>query len=238
MDNNSSLSSSKKTFSVAETFSFGWNKTFQNIKFYIVSLIVVGIVYFVLEYLVKNTGFLGIVFYIILLIFGFIFGYLFILTALKVYNNEKLELSKISSYMKFTNLFWNYVGGSILIGIGFMIAYLLILGSFALTVHFRSIISLLFIVIAIVLSVFLVIYAIALSFWSYILIDQNKQIIESMKESYHITKGKKWKIFGILLLLAILNVVGAVLLFVGLLVTIPMTILSFVFLYKKLEEIA
>ena len=190
MDNNSSLSSSKKTFSVAEVFSFGWNKTFQNIKFYIVSLIVVGIVYFVLEYLVKNTGFLGIVFYIILLIFGFIFGYLFILTALKVYNNEKLELSKISSYMKFTNLFWNYVGGSILIGIGFMIAYLLILGSFALTVHFRSIISLLFIVIAIVLSVFLVIYAIALSFWSYILIDQNKQIIESIKESYHITKDK------------------------------------------------
>ena len=238
MDNNSSLSSSKKTFSVAEAFSFGWNKTFQNIKFYIVSLIVVGIVYFVLEYLVKNTGFLGIVFYIILLIFGFIFGYLFILTALKVYNNEKLELSKISSYMQFTNLFWNYVGGSILIGIGFMIAYLLILGSFALTIHFRSIISLLFIVIAIVLSVFLVIYAIALSFWSYILIDQNKQIIESIKESYHITKGKKWKIFGILLLLAILNVVGAVLLLVGLLVTIPMTILSFVFLYKKLEEIA
>ncbi len=201
-------------------------------------MIVVGIVYFVLEYLVKNTGFLGIVFYIILLIFGFIFGYLFILTALKVYNNEKLELSKISSYMQFTNLFWNYVGGSILIGIGFMIAYLLILGSFALTIHFRSIISLLFIVIAIVLSVFLVIYAIALSFWSYILIDQNKQIIESIKESYHITKGKKWKIFGILLLLAILNVVGAVLLLVGLLVTIPMTILSFVFLYKKLEEIA
>ena len=108
-----------------------------------------------------------------------------------------------------------------------MIAYLLILGSFALTVHFRSIISLLFIVIAIILSVFLIIYAIALSFWPYILIDQNKQIIESIKESYHITKGKKWKIFGIFLLLVILNVVGVVLL-IGGFVTIPMTILSFV----------
>ncbi len=240
MDNNSSEDNSKETFSVAEVFSFGWNKTFQNLVFYIISILIFGVVYFVLEYLVGHTGFLGTVFYIILIAFSFVYGYLFILTALRVYSGEKLELSKFSSYVKFDNRFWNYIGGSILVGIGFVIVYLLILGSLALMTHFalqRSLIFLLFIIIAIVLSVFLVMYSIAFSFYQYIIIDQNKQIIESIKESYHITKGKKWKIFGVLLMLVILNVVGAFLLLIGLLITIPITILSEVFLYKKLEEI-
>jgi hypothetical protein len=241
MDDNSSTNNSKKTFSVAEVFSFGWNKTFQNLVFYIVFLIIFGVIYAVLEFLVGHSGALGTVFYIILLAFSFISGYVFIQTALKVYNNEKLELSKFSSYMQFDNRFWNYIGGSVLLGIGFGIVYFLIVESLALMTHFalqRSSIFLLFIVIAIILSVFLVIYAIAFSFFSYIIIDQNKQIIESIKESYHITKGKKWKIFGVLLMLGILNVVGAFLILLGLLITIPITILSMVFLYKKLEEIA
>ncbi|MHB8443004.1 MAG: hypothetical protein ACYDAS_01350 [Patescibacteria group bacterium] len=241
MADNSSTSQSKKTFSISEVFSFGWNKTFQNLVFYIVFTLVFIVVYSALEFLTGRAGLLRIIFLVILIAFDFAFGYLSVLIALRVYNNEKLELSKFTSYIQFDNRFWNYVGGGILLAVGFIIGYLLILGSSALMVHFalqRSLVFLLFIIIIVVLSVLLIIYSIALSFWAYIIIDQNKQIIESIKESYRITKRKKWKIFGFLFILSILNIVGFFLLLVGLLITIPISILSMVFLYKKLEEIA
>jgi uncharacterized membrane protein len=44
----------------------------------------------------------------------------------------------------------------------------------------------------------------------------------------------KWKLLGFGIVLAIINVIGAMCLFVGLFVTVPVTLLAFSSVYRKL----
>jgi len=71
-------------------------------------------------------------------------------------------------------------------------------------------------------------------FSSYIVVDKHLGPIEAMTESKRITAGHKLNLFGFFLLVLLLNIVGAICLLVGLLVTIPVTGLAFVHAYRTL----
>jgi uncharacterized membrane protein len=68
----------------------------------------------------------------------------------------------------------------------------------------------------------------------YFIIDNDDDAIKSLKRSREVTKGNRWKIFGLILTLIILNLLGTIALLIGLLVTIPLTIFIGVELYKAL----
>lgn len=68
-----------------------------------------------------------------------------------------------------------------------------------------------------------------------IVIDQKIGIIDAFKKSAQMTDGVKWKIFGLMLLLALTNIVGVLVFVVGLLVSIPVSALVYMHVYRKLS---
>jgi uncharacterized membrane protein len=67
-----------------------------------------------------------------------------------------------------------------------------------------------------------------------VLIDQQITVWGSFKESARITQDNRLSILGLGLVLLVLNSFGAMLYDVGLLITLPLTLLSYVLVYKKL----
>jgi uncharacterized membrane protein len=80
-----------------------------------------------------------------------------------------------------------------------------------------------------------VIASLGLSFAPYLVVDRGMRPVESLKESWHITKGNKWRLFLLGLALLGLNLLGLIALVVGLLVTVPITMLSVVHAYRLLQ---
>ena len=57
-----------------------------------------------------------------------------------------------------------------------------------------------------------------------------------MRRSSRITQDVKWRLFGFGVVVAIINMIGALCLLVGLFVTIPVTLLAYSSVYRKLLE--
>lgn len=81
-----------------------------------------------------------------------------------------------------------------------------------------------------------IILGIIFGFALYLVIDRNAGIIESFKESARITKGNRWNLFLLGLVFIGINIVGALALLVGLLVSIPVTMLAMTHAYRKLAS--
>jgi len=63
----------------------------------------------------------------------------------------------------------------------------------------------------------------------------DSDIIKSLRTSAHLTEGRKWWLVGFCITVGLLNILGAILLLVGLLVTIPVTMFAFAHVYVKLH---
>ena len=81
-----------------------------------------------------------------------------------------------------------------------------------------------------------IVAAIGLNFWSYALIDQRLGAIDSLKESWRLTHGDKLSLLWWMVVVGGLNVVGAMACLVGLLVTIPVTVLGNALIYDNLVK--
>lgn len=68
----------------------------------------------------------------------------------------------------------------------------------------------------------------------YFVVDKDVDAIESLRMARDVTKGNRWKIFFLVLTLIALNLLGLLILLVGLLVTIPLSMLIGVELYRAL----
>lgn len=76
--------------------------------------------------------------------------------------------------------------------------------------------------------------ALRLQFYSYYIVDKNVPAIDSLRMSWKATEGNVINIFLFALLLIALNILGAIALLVGLLITIPVSFIAVSLLYRKL----
>jgi uncharacterized membrane protein len=83
-----------------------------------------------------------------------------------------------------------------------------------------------------------VIAAMMLLFVKFIVVDRKMGPIEALKESVRMTKGHRMTLFLLVLLIAVINIIGAILLLVPLLVTIPVSTLAMVYAYRKIGHAA
>ena len=81
-----------------------------------------------------------------------------------------------------------------------------------------------------------IIAALGLLFVLYVVIDRGAGPINALKESWRITNGNKWQLFLFGLVLSGLNLVGVLLLVVGLLVTVPVTWIAVTHAYRTLAS--
>ncbi len=81
-----------------------------------------------------------------------------------------------------------------------------------------------------------IIAAIMLLFAKFLVIDRHRRPIEALKESARITKGKRFELFVLVLLIIAINLIGAMLLGVGLLVSVPVSMLAMAYAYRTLSR--
>jgi uncharacterized membrane protein len=80
-----------------------------------------------------------------------------------------------------------------------------------------------------------IIWAYMFLYVGYLIIDRQLGPIEALKESRVITSGYKMDLFIFSLVVGVINIVGAILLLIGLLVTIPVTLMASAYVYRKLS---
>ena len=76
--------------------------------------------------------------------------------------------------------------------------------------------------------------ALRLQFYSYVLLDKDTGVIDSLKKSWKLTQGNVINLFLFMLLIIGINILGAIALLVGLLITIPVSFIAVTLLYRKL----
>ena len=78
-------------------------------------------------------------------------------------------------------------------------------------------------------------FGIRLQFYKFLIIDnENLKPMDALKASMKMTKGHFWKLFGFMIVIMFINIIGIIPLGLGLIVTIPLTTLAYALLYKKL----
>ena len=201
-----------KRFSKREAIEFGWRTMRANLGLFIV---------FMLISLLAGSFFSGFagLFEKRLPLFSIIFnvGYIFltiainivgIKIALKFCDNDEREIAQVISFTP--SLYLRFAGGYILYS-------LLVAAGFVL------------------LIVPGVIWMVKYQYVIYLIADKDTEIGDAFKRSAEITNGVKWELFAFLILLSLINLAGVICFFVGLLVTIPVTMVAMAFVYRKLS---
>jgi hypothetical protein len=141
-------------------------------------------------------------------------------------NPETVELSALWR----PHPFWKYLGLTILFALITIAVFLL---GFSLVTALGRDAGLaigvpLLVVVAVILMLMLL-------FSGFLVIDRGLGPIQALKESHRITRGYKWTLFLLCLLLVLVNVAGLLALIVGLLVSAPVSLLALTHAYRVLS---
>ena len=200
-----------KQFKIKEAVSFGYNIAKSNILFYlgiaIISMLVSGISSS-LQSSFEEQAFLA---FIIALVF-------WILSEVIAMGVLRINLKFVGGAKpKYKDLFvfdWrailNYVLAIIVAGVIIAVGFVLLI-------------------------IPGIIFAIKLQYVGYLVIDKNIGPIEAIKTSWRMTKGHVWHLFVLGLALIGINILGLLAVVIGLLVTVPLSMVATAFVYKKLS---
>ncbi|MDP2926334.1 MAG: hypothetical protein Q8N99_08205 [Nanoarchaeota archaeon] len=158
------------------------------------------------------------------------------LSAIYCSINSNKKLSFSASLAGGKKHYWNYLKYNLVI-LGLIILFILIIFVVFLPFTLLGIIGL---IIGVLLMIFLTIafiilmikFGISWMFAPYLIVEQNKKAIDSLKTSYHIVKGKWWGLFGYVILLiliffSIALVVGLIQLMISFILALPYISLDF-----------
>lgn len=227
-------------FSIKEMLNIGWEKTKKHFWFFVgvelftfVFIIAVGMISAVFS---NSRPILGFAMNIFSIILQMIFGIGFLRIAFEILEDRKPSFQMLFSEMR---LFWKYLGASLLVSLlsfGPLIMIIILGKSFlALEVFPILFVAIISVVLGIFAAIFAVIMNIRFQFATYFVVDKAHGPMESLKESFKATQGETLNLICLGIVLGLLNLLGAIVFMVGLLVTVPITILALVATYKKLS---
>lgn len=203
-----------KKFSIGEALSFGWRTMKVNFWFFAGLLLVTAVLMVVLPGLIdgfkqqQEFTLKAAAVGLAQAIIGTVISIGFIKIALLFVDGQKPGFGDLFSH---GNLFINYLVSHILYSLIVMAGMVL-------------------------LVVPGIIWAIKYRFYDYFVVDKGMNPVEALKHSARVTAGAKWQLFWFGLCLVLINVVGALVFVVGLLATIPTSMLATAFVYRKLYE--
>jgi uncharacterized membrane protein len=233
-----------RTIDLQAAIKTGWQVATQNLFFFIAILLGLFLVNlgenFVQEYLLGHSSLTNIICYVVIFIafyfFNLLIGLGFVKISLDFARNKKPKFSDLFSNL---NLIGKYFVIALLVGI-ITIAPIIIPGiALGITFIFPASTTLNIVRVIIgaigVAGVIATIYlALRFMFVSYILVDKNCGIVESLKLSGQITKGVKWQLILMGLALLGISLLGVLALVVGLFVAIPITMIATAAVYLQL----
>jgi uncharacterized membrane protein len=202
--------STKPRFVKKEAITFAFNIAKQNILFFLGIFVVwafITIASSAIQGSINRSGsfLLSFLFSLVMWVINSIFSMGVINITLKFVDKKKPSLKDLY----YTQKLFNYILASILRG-------LIILGGFIL------------------LIVPGIILAVKLQFAEYLVVDRKLNYDAALRGSWKMTKGVKWNLFLLGILLFLINLLGLLCLAVGLLVTVPLAMVAEAYVYRKL----
>ena len=201
---------SKKRFVIGEAVAFGWETAKSNIGFFIGVLVVALLIQMIPrgigDYVAAYFPLISVIFYIIAAVLEMVVGMGIIKISLKFCDGTKGKLDDLLSSF---NLVIKYFLASIL--------YLLIVTGGLILLVIPGII-----------------WCIKYSLFPYFIVDEGVGALEAIKASGRATKGAKWQLFLFGLLIGLINIAGVLALFVGILITFPLSLVAYAYVYRKL----
>lgn len=198
-----------KIFSKTEAILFGLKTLKKNFRFFLGIMLILGLVSVLPEIgkvLIKEKKLFIDVFSAVISLFGIILEMGLIKISLKLYDQEKPKFSDLFSQYP---LFFKMLFGSIFYGL------IIILGLILLIIPG-------------------IIFAVKFYLFEYFIVDKGLGPIEALKRSWRVTGGATGNLFLFLLLVTAINLLGVLVFSIGLLITVPITALATVFVYRKL----
>lgn len=202
------------SFSIQEALRFGWETTKSNFSLLLSLLIIsalVSIVPDVIAKMVPETVWGSSVYWLVWIAavaLGFVIDVSLIFIMLRFVDKEGVKVSMIFSQYRLT---FRYVIAAVFYGL--MVVFGLIL--------------------LIVPGIY---FALRYQFYAYALVDKQADIFESFKISASLTEGEKLALLRFFLILVLINIAGALVFLVGLFVTMPLSMLSYAYVYRKLSS--
>lgn len=216
----------KVTLELGEVLKTGWDKTFSRFGLILGSLVLAYLVVLVPSFLrniflgagsgTQNAA-LAAVFMIVSLGFLVAQAWLQILTdigqiriQLNIIDSKTAEIGQL---FHAEGVFWQYFLGALLYG-------LIVLGGLLLLI---------------IPGIY---WAIKYQFTLKLIVDKKLSPVEALKASGKITYGYKWWLLGFGIILGLINLATIFTLFIGLIVTIPLTVMASMYVYRKLSVLA
>jgi len=225
-------------FSIKEAFVFGWNSTREYFFQVLVVLGIVLVVNFILRFLFDSfvgTALSLQTILLVLLVVLFIIFEIFlqigvIKQALNVVRGGKIQLNKLFSH---SDYFIRIIIGWIVYGLSILVFTILALLPFFVlgTVTGFQFLFILGFFVSLVVCIYTIL---TLGFARFVVIEQGSGPLQSLRISEEITRGSRGKLFLFFVLAGLLNLVGFLLLFLGLIVTIPVSFFALIWVYDQL----
>lgn len=207
------------TFSVEAAFRFGWETFRKRPGFFVGVTLIIGLVSFLTGAVAGmfGAGDGGIIGGAIQFLVSALVDLGVTTLMLKVYDSvESAHFGDLWS----PKLYIPYLGVTILVGIAVGIWFVLsyILGPLGM-------------LIAIIPAA---IAALTFMFAKFLVVDRKLGPVEAMKESMRITKGRYGSLILFVIAIAVMNFIGALALLVGLLITVPVSGIAVVYVYRTI----
>ncbi len=198
----------KRYFSKKEAIDFGFEVAKSNLIYFIsvlvIAIVVVGF-FGSLQFLAGRNAMLIFLVVILRTIISLVISMGFIKISLLFVDKKKTEISNLFYIKPIVNYFLVSIIRGFIVLVGFI--FLIIPG---------------------------IILSIKFGFAEYLVVDKNMSVVDSLNNSWEITKGVKWNLFLFGILLFLINMVGFIALLVGLFITVPLTMVANAYVYRKL----
>lgn len=197
-----------KNFVKKEAIDFGFETAKKNLFFFITLLVTVILTYVavgILQIALGKSPILSLFVALVRTVVGLVISMGIIKISLEFIDKKKPKLSDLYFTRSILNYFLVSVVKTIIVVIGFIL--LIIPG---------------------------IIFSIKLQFASYLVVDKNMGVTEALNKSWEMTKGVKWNLFLFGLLIFLINVIGFLCLIIGLVVTVPLSMVATAYVYRKL----
>ena len=197
-------------FSKSEAIKYGWSVMKSNFLFFLgilFTILAINIVFSGVMGLFKKVPFLYMIFNLSLVVIGMIMNIGLIKIVVKFYDKQKPSFADLYRHYR---LVLKFFLASIVVGFAVVVGLIL------------------FILPGIYLGI-------KLQFFSYFIVDKKMGPIEAIKASWAATDGSFWNLFLFGLVCIGVNILGLMALGIGLLLTLPTTMMAIAYVYRKLS---
>lgn len=199
-------------FSISDALEFGWTKFRDNFAFFLVLELITILLSFsqyFLKALIQSTDFsMPVMLSVATFVAQMLLSMVTLSATIHLYNKNKVSVGDM-----------------------FKAAYML--PSFIGTVLLKSLIVVGGLVLLIIPAI---IWGVRFQYASYCVIDRKMRPLQALKQSSKITKGYRIKLFFFDIFMILINILGFLCFFIGLAVTVPVTMLAMAYVYKRLAE--